>query len=114
MFFHRTLTALKTAFYARRLAFSLLLDECDFSEERIKQFWVHLKNERRKELGEFHHLFNDLREDRERFKNYPRMDINTFDSILDMIRTDIEGPPRRPPFPLPTKPYPFLNFLYCI
>ena len=75
----------------RRLALALLLDNCDFSEERIRQYWVHPINERREELGEFHHLFNDLREDRERFKNYHRMDINTFDSILDIIRTDIEG-----------------------
>ena len=87
-----------------RLALVLLLDECDFSEERIRQYWVHLINERRKELGDFHHLFNDLREDRERFKNYPRMDINTFDSILDMIRTDMEAPLPPPPLaaPLPT------------
>ena len=34
----------------RRLALALFLDECDFSEERIRQYWVHPINKKQKYL----------------------------------------------------------------
>lgn len=35
--------------------------------------------------GEFHHLYNDLRQDPVRFFDYMRMKIETFDYILNVF-----------------------------
>lgn len=43
-------------------------------------------NLKRAKFGEFHHLYNDLRKDPGKFRNYMRMDIDTFDYILCQIQ----------------------------
>ena len=37
-------------------------------------------------MGEFHRMYEDLRNDSEKFKEYYRMHIKTFDYILEKIR----------------------------
>jgi len=43
---------------------------------------VHPLNSNRNEKGEFCNLYNDLRKDPEKFFNYTRMSISTFDYIF--------------------------------
>jgi len=44
----------------------------------------------RKKFGEFHHIFNQLREDEVKLKEYFRLTINQFDQLLSIIKNDIE------------------------
>jgi len=46
---------------------------------------VHEINQLRGQFGEYHHLFPQLKADRERFFQYFRMDIETFTYILGKI-----------------------------
>ncbi|XP_030749371.1 protein ALP1-like [Sitophilus oryzae] len=51
--------------------------------------WVHPINQKRAELGEFHHLFNDLKEDEKKFFQYFRMSHNKFLELLDILEPDL-------------------------
>lgn len=42
----------------------------------------------RLEFGEFHHLYEKLRGYPELFKNYTRMSVDTFDFIVNIIKSD--------------------------
>jgi hypothetical protein len=53
---------------------------------RKRRFGVHAKNEKRRRFEEYHHLFPNLRRDEERFKEYTRMSIQTFDYILNRVK----------------------------
>ncbi len=55
-------------------------------DQGSRRYWVHEINLNRERLGEFFVLFQDLREDEERFWRYFHMSINTFDYILEAIR----------------------------
>jgi hypothetical protein len=46
---------------------------------------VHVINRHRKKLGEYHHLFPQLKGDPQRFYTYMRMELATFDYILRNI-----------------------------
>lgn len=50
---------------------------------------MHEINKKRKEEGEFHKLYPELRKDANRFYTYFRMDCESFDEILNLIRNDI-------------------------
>lgn len=50
---------------------------------------IHEINKDRIFYGEFHHLYPVLRQNPERFRNYLRMDIETFDYILEKIESRI-------------------------
>lgn len=58
-----------------------------YKEESRKA--VHPLNKKRKYYGEYHHLYKDLRKDSQRFFEYMRMSINTFDYILNKIEAKI-------------------------
>ena len=51
---------------------------------------VHSINKIRKSLGEFHHLFQQLKDDPERFFQYTRMHRKTLNIILEAITPFIE------------------------
>ncbi|KAL0124146.1 hypothetical protein PUN28_006162 [Cardiocondyla obscurior] len=55
-----------------------------------KRVWVHNINLRRKEKGEYHHLINNLKEDRSRYENYFRMTKEEFEVLHDLIKEDIK------------------------
>lgn len=46
---------------------------------------VHPINRCRKRHGEYHHLFHELKRDEERFFQYTRMSLETFNYILNQI-----------------------------
>ncbi|KAL1514149.1 hypothetical protein ABEB36_003456 [Hypothenemus hampei] len=73
------------------LLLAILLDEGDNSSQRTKRrnVWVHDINKKRKEEGEFHNLYPELRKDENRFYTYFRMNFESFDEILNLIRKDI-------------------------
>ena len=58
-------------------------------EERNKpkrrRVWVHEIMRRRSELGEFHHLLQELRLDDGRFKRYLRLTVAMFDDLLARV-----------------------------
>ena len=62
----------------------------DFLLDDEREYWIHPINDARETLGEFHHLFPDLIQDNERFKSYLRMDISTFQTILQFVEEDLE------------------------
>ena len=52
---------------------------------RESRLWVHPINEKRKEYGDFYHLFSELLLDRDRFKRHFRMDADQMDHLLCMV-----------------------------
>ena len=56
------------------------------ADTRGRSCSVNLINKDRSTLGEFHHLYHQLRNDPEKFHAYFRMTIPTFDYILDKIQ----------------------------
>ena len=46
---------------------------------------MHDINKKRKEEGEFHNLYPELRKDENRFYTYFRMNFESFDEILNLI-----------------------------
>lgn len=52
--------------------------------------WVHEINIRRKELGEYHRLVQELKEHPDRFHMYFRMTEDEFNFLHDLIKAEIE------------------------
>lgn len=52
--------------------------------------WIHPINMKRNEAGAFFVLFEDLRNDNDKFFNYFRMSMNTFDDLHVRIRDSIQ------------------------
>ena len=68
---------------------SLLLDN-SYLKRRIRnrkkrEYSVHPINKQREMFGEFHHLYGELRF-LERFFEYTRMSVQTFDFVLNKIK----------------------------
>lgn len=57
---------------------------------KYRRFSAHPINTRRYMLGEFHHLYKQLREHPAKFMEYMRMRIETFDYILSHISDRFE------------------------
>ncbi|CAG9823797.1 unnamed protein product [Phaedon cochleariae] len=53
--------------------------------EKKRRMWVHPINQKRANLGEFHHLFSDLREDEHKFFQYFRMSPSKFSELLNIL-----------------------------
>ncbi|XP_050500955.1 uncharacterized protein LOC126880922 [Diabrotica virgifera virgifera] len=73
------------------LVAALLDEERQFNQIRRKRrdVWVHDINLKRKQQGEFHKLYPELRRDENRFYTYYKMNFESFDEILDLIKNDI-------------------------
>lgn len=54
-----------------------------------KRVGVHKINRGRRNFGEYHHLFPQLKLNRERFFQYMRMELHTFNYILQKIQNRI-------------------------
>lgn len=46
--------------------------------------------ELREQHGQFHHLFMELRSDEEKFFNYFRMSVSSFDEMNNILRSKIK------------------------
>ena len=57
-----------------------------------QKYWVHPINQTRKDFGEFHTLYKDLRKYPDRFYTYYRMSTEQFDAILAQIEHLIYKP----------------------
>ena len=60
----------------------------EFEESRKpkrRRVWVHDILRRRSQLGEFHHLLQELRLDDGRFKRYLRLTVPLFDDLLARV-----------------------------
>jgi len=57
--------------------------------ERHRVYWVHPLNAQRITLGEFHCLYSDMRQYPDRFFNYYRMSIKSFDELVILLRPRI-------------------------
>jgi hypothetical protein len=53
-------------------------------------FWVHHINARREEVGLFYTLFNDLRNDENKFFNYFRMSCASFDVLHEKLKDKLQ------------------------
>lgn len=71
----------------------LYLLENTFLKRRIirkrRRVWVNEIFRKRKEFGEFQHIWQDLRNNEEKFFSYFRMKEETFNYILNVIKDNI-------------------------
>lgn len=65
---------------------------CKFLFGKQRKYAVHPINTQRGTFVEYHHLMKDLKEDEERFRAYYnyRMLLQIFDTLLDILREDLE------------------------
>lgn len=72
--------------------FSLILDNPFLRKNLLKKkkVAVYPMNRQRKMYREYHHLYNDLRKSPERFFEYLRMSVETYDFILCKISQRIK------------------------
>lgn len=68
------------------LCISLAFDD---TEERQRVHWVHPLNSNRITLGEFSCLYSHLRQYPDRFFNYYRMSLKSFDELVNTMRSSI-------------------------
>lgn len=54
-----------------------------------KLYWVHPITSQRLVKGQFYKLYSDLRAHPDKFFNYYRMSVNSFDELLNLIRPHI-------------------------
>lgn len=66
----------------------LLIEQSLFFKLKRKKLneKIHPINLGREAFGEFHHLFDELRQDEKKFVEYTRMKMSTFDYILIKIK----------------------------
>ena len=66
---------------------SILLDNPILRNSFLKKkrVGIHPINRRRLIYGEYHHLYTDLRKSPDKFFDYLRMSVNTYDFILSKI-----------------------------
>ena len=55
-----------------------------------RKYPVHPMNSKREKYGKYHLLQNELKDDAERFRSYFRMYPQTFSTILDHVRNDLQ------------------------
>lgn len=66
-----------------------LLAEEETKKKRKRSMWIHPINQKRAKLGEFQHLFEDLKEDEKKFFQYFRMSPNKFSELLDILEPEL-------------------------
>ncbi|XP_025157680.1 uncharacterized protein LOC112588024 isoform X3 [Harpegnathos saltator] len=62
-----------------------------------RRWWVGPINTRREEYGDFTTLLAELKEDRDLFFRYTRMDVETFYELLEMVRPYLQKNSLREP-----------------
>lgn len=61
----------------------------DTSKKRKRVHWVHPLNSHRLSLGEFNCLYSNIRQHPDRFFNYYRMSVKSFDELVILMRPNI-------------------------
>lgn len=79
---------------SRKRRITLLLEDnllpISLSQSKKRRYGVHPVNRYRNEYGEFHHLYKQLKKYPERFFQYMRMSVETFDLLLQKVERNIE------------------------
>ena len=60
------------------------------SEKKKRKYWIHKVFRAREEEGEFYTLFGRLKNDRQKFFKYFRMNFSKFENLKQLLHTDIE------------------------
>jgi hypothetical protein len=55
-----------------------------------RKYWIHKVFRAREEEGEFHTLLGRLKDDRQKFFKYFRMSFSKFETLKQLLHTDIE------------------------
>lgn len=53
--------------------------------ENVREFGIHPINQKRGRYGEYHHLYEDLVKHPDKFQDYTRMKMETFEYVLELI-----------------------------
>ncbi|MCP4490646.1 MAG: transposase family protein [Gammaproteobacteria bacterium] len=69
----------------RRLLATTLLHYRIVNRQKKRSCWVHPINEKRKSLGQFHHLFDELKKDESRLVSYIRMNFASFEALVRAV-----------------------------
>ncbi|KAL4090147.1 hypothetical protein QTP88_025046 [Uroleucon formosanum] len=59
--------------------------------QKNRKFWVHPLLSDRSTKGLFNLFYNDLRKYEDKFFNYLRMSVNSFDELMEQLREDLTG-----------------------
>jgi hypothetical protein len=59
--------------------------------KKKRKFWVHPLLSDRSTKGLFNLFYNDLRKYEDKFFNYLRMSIKSFDELLELLQQDLTG-----------------------
>ncbi|XP_040194667.1 protein ALP1-like [Rana temporaria] len=70
---------------AAATATSYMLYQGQRRRKRARRYWIHPVIAGREETGQFWVLYNDLREHEEKFLDYTRMSIKSFDELLELL-----------------------------
>ncbi|PIO27983.1 hypothetical protein AB205_0187480, partial [Aquarana catesbeiana] len=65
-------------------------EEEDNQRRRKHRFWIHPIIAQREVRGQFGVLYNDLRAHEDKFFNYTRMSIRSFDELLALLSSHLE------------------------
>ena len=79
-----------TSHKVRKLALLWLWLRRRRKEKRQHRHWIHPIFKSRNTRGEFHHLFRDVSQDEEKFKEYLRMEQTTFDLLLSLCKCSLQ------------------------
>lgn len=60
--------------------------ENSFLKLNRKLMGIHPINKNRKQFGEYHHLFKEIKEDESRFFQYLRMSISAFNDLMEITQ----------------------------
>lgn len=61
----------------------------EFLTNPPRDFSIHPLNRNRRQDGEFYRLYHGLREYPDKFRSYTRMNVATFDYLLDMVKSKL-------------------------
>lgn len=73
------------------------------AQEKQRRYWVHEIYLKRKNCGEFYHLFPDLLADEEKFFKYFRMSSTKFYELLDLLKLGKQNTNFRESIPPPER-----------
>jgi hypothetical protein len=57
---------------------------------KVRKFWVHPVLQNRTQGGHFYNSFSELRQYEDRFYNYFRMSISSFDTLANILKNKIQ------------------------
>ena len=79
-----------TSYKVRKLALLWFWLRRRRKEKRQHRHWIHPIFTSRNTRSEFHHLFRDVSQDNEKFKEYLRMEQTTFDLLLSLCKCSLQ------------------------